>query len=319
MALRDRATLGTPNNFITFNDFSRTPIFKVNRRSVTRRDVRDFEGVLPNTMGIADAQTLLGKEYQIIEGKILPKSETEYNDAKRAIRKIASLEVQQQDSQSDDGYVPYKFIEVGSVNKQIFMKVIYVDMPEANSQGLIQPFRLLCKVKYPVIFSQFSKTLNLGVNTINVRGGFSVPTAAPVYIGTSKGTGSALPFVLPVVLGATPSIGSNEITSDGDIATYPTISVYGPISKPRITNVTTGEFIELDVVLSSASDSLVITYDQDTPPSLTMNGANVYSKLTSGSTLFKIVPGNNVITLTGSSIGSGATASINFFDAWPIS
>lgn len=135
---------------------------------------------------------------------------------------------------------------------------------------------------------------------------------------TVPGGGVAFPVQFPVMFGANSFTGQTSATNDGDIGAWPTIVIYGPIQRPRITNVTTGQSIELDVNLATGSDTCIISYDQD---SLEISASNVnkYGKLTTDSTLFKIEPGQNDFTLTGQSIGSGAYATISFRDSWPIS
>jgi hypothetical protein len=269
-------------------------------RQPTRREIVEFDIKLPEGIGDADFQTHIGKTYLILSGTMYPKDEATYDQGRRLLRKLASLEIQQADADSDQGYVPYKWTESEGIDKQLFVKVLYVDLPESSSNGLKQPFRLLCKIKYPVIFGQTSISANLGSSTATTSGS------------------SGLPFGLPKGIGATTYSSNGTLTNSGDTATYPTITVYGPVTNPRVTNSTTGEYIEVGVNLATISDSLSIIYDQDTL-SITQAGNTVLSSLTSGSTLFKIRSGANNLSLTGSAMGTGCYATVSALPAWALS
>lgn len=298
MSIYDSSTIGTAGNLIRFNDDSGTPYFRMRSRTPSRRELREFEAVLPEGSGVNDTTSFIGKMYMVLEGTMYPDDENGFHEGRETLRKLASLEVSQDDTDSDVGYVPYKWDE--NVGKQLFLKVMYADMSENTRFGIKQPFRLLCKIKYPVITSQDSKSVDLRL------------------VDTVPGGGAAFPVQFPVMFGASSSQGQGSLTNDGDIGAWPSMVIYGPIQRPKITNVTTGQSIELDVNLASGSDTCIVNYDQD---SLEISASNVnkYGKLTTDSVLFKIEPGQNDLTLTGQSIGSGAYATVSFNDSWPIS
>jgi len=61
---------------------------------------------------------------------------------------------------------------------------------------------------------------------------------------------------------------------------------------------------------------LLINYSKDSF-SITKNGVNVAQYLTSTSTLFKIHPGTNTITLSGG-LSTGAYCTVTYYDSWPL-
>lgn len=298
MSIYDSSTIGTAGNLIRFNDDTGTPYYRMRSRTPSRRELREFEAVLPEGSGINDTTSYIGKMYMVLEGTMYPDDENGFHEGREALRRLASLEVSQDDANSDNGYVLYKWDE--NVGKQLPVKVLYADMSENTRFGIKQPFRLLCKIKYPVITAQTTKSVELRL-TDPLPGG-----------------GAQFPVEFPVMFGASSSLGQGSVVNDGDIDAWPSIVIYGPIQRPKITNVTTGEVIELDVNLATGSDTCIVTYDQD---SLEINASNQnkYGKLTSDSVLFKIQPGINNFTLSGQSIGEGAYATITFRDSWPIS
>jgi len=299
MSIYRQSTLGTDNNQITFNLLGQYPYYRMTARALTRRELVEFDIKLPEGMGDADYQTLQGKVYYLLSGTMYPRDESSYDTGRRALRKVANLAIEQADSESDQGYVPYTWQESDLIDKTINLKVMYVDLPESSRNGLKQPFRILCKIKYPVILGPIITT-SVGSSTSTISGS------------------SGLPFGLPIGLGSTTYSSTGALTNDGDLPTYPSIVIWGPISNPRLTNSTTGEYIELTTSLASSSDSLIITYDADTLE-ITQAGATVLDKLTSGSKLFKLISGINQLTLSGATVGAGAHAVVSAPSAWALS
>lgn len=300
MAIYGDSSLGTTANRVNFNAFNTFPIYRIISRRPQQRQIRDLDIPVPFESGISDFETLIGKVAYVIEGIMYPGGESEYDAGLAALRKLANLEVAQSDNLADDGYVPYIFEEFAR-DKQIFMKVLYVDVPENTRKGLVQPFRLVCKVKDPTIYGYPSKTASTQGTDPTTLGGTAV-----------------FPFSFPIIFGASTISVSNVAINNGDVPGYPaSITVVGPINNPTITNTTTGEYITVSTNLATSSDVLVITYDKDTL-SVTSNGVSVLSNVTTASTYFKLEPGDNTITLTGSTIGSGAYVSVAYYDSWSL-
>lgn len=317
----DTATLGTPNNYITFNNFQVSPVYRATKRQPTRRELREFDAPLPEGAGIADFQSFIGKEYFVIEGIMYPGSdENSFYRGREALRKVASLEVAQDDGFSDAGYVPYKWDD-GGIAKQQMVKVLHAEMSETTRQGIVQPFRLLCKVKYPVITGQLpvTATMNSAGASTATAGGAVVPATIPMAIGRTGTSGTQYPVTYPLIYGASAAVGGGTVTNVGDLPAWPTMVIYGPVNKPRITNTTTGEYLEFDYNLSSASDSIILTYDQDSLSFTGPGGVNIYGKKTTGSTPFRVKSGINNFSLTGSSLGTGSYATLSFYPTWPVS
>jgi len=301
LAIYDEATLGTANNQITFNDYTGFPLYRVVSEQPQSRQVRDLDIPIPFESGISDFETLIGKMAYIIQGKMYPSGEADWSTGLAALRKLSSLDVEQADASSDQGYVPYIFNENGQ-QKQLNVKVLYVDTQKSTAQGLITPFRLVCKVKDPTIYGYPSKTASTQGTDPTTGGG------AAVYS-----------FTYPVIYGASTYSVTNTAHNLGDISTYPqSIQVYGPINTPTITNVTTGEFITVNQNLVSSSNVLTISYDKDSL-SVELDGNSVLDSVTDSSTYFKLQPGDNQITLSGTTIGSGAYCVVNYADAFALS
>lgn len=302
MAIYDTAYIGTTNNRVTFNNFSSTPVYRVLAERPQRRDVRELDIPVAFESGISDFATYIGETAYIIEGRMYPSDEAEYDSGVRALRKVANLDIAQDDNLSDNGYVPYVWTESNGNQKQLFVKVLYADIKKDTRQGLVQPFRLVCKVKDPTVHG-------ITLKTASTEG--SDPTTAS---GTAEYS-----FEYPIIFGASTYSVSSSAVNNGDQPAYPqSITIVGPVNKPKITNSTTGEYIEVDTNLATSSNTLVITYDKDTL-SVEADGVSVQSKVSEDSTYFKLQEGTNNFTLTGTSIGSGAYAAVTFYDAYPLS
>lgn len=292
--------IGTDTNQIVFNDFTASPVYRIQTRQPQRRQIRELDLPIPYESGISDFETLIGQTAYVIEGTMYPGSESEHAAGMARLRKVASVDIAQDDNLSDNGYVPYQWDEF-STTKLLYVKVMYVQLLESTRQGLVQPFRLICKVKDPTIYGSTDKLA-------------STEQASP---STTVGT-ALYSFAYPIIYGASTYSVTADAANDGDKATYPaSIVVYGPVNSPKITNGQTGEYIEVATNVG-ANEILRITYDADTL-SVTLDGISKLHLVTSTSTFFKLQPGSNPITLTGSSISTGAYAEVNFKDAWPLS
>lgn len=301
MAIYDTGYLGTTANRLTFNDFTSTPIFRLISRAPQRRETRELDIPVPFESGISDFETLLGQYSYVIDGVMYPGSESEFDSGLRTLRKVASLDLSQNDNLSDDGYVPYIWTDY-SGQKQVFVKVMYVQIVEDTRKGLVQPFRFICKVKDPVIYGTSLKVADTSSSN---------PT-------TSSGT-ALYPFKYPIIFGASTYSVSSNANNAGDIPTYPvSITINGPTNTPKVINTTTGEYIEVNTNLATSSNVLRISYDKDSL-SVEADGVSVINNVTAASTYFKLQPGGNQIELTGSSIGSGSYVQLSYRDAYPLS
>lgn len=298
MSIYATSEIGTNTNKILFNNYGTYPLYRVISRSPQRRQIRELDIPVPFENGISDFETLIGQTAYVLEGIMYPGGESDYDAGLRALRKLASLDISQDDILSDDGYVPYVFTEFNTT-KQIFMKVLYVDVPENTRKGLVQPFRLVCKIKDPTIYSEELKIADTS------------PASFTVAVGTA-----IFPIVLPIIFGASTSSVTTDANNLGDVPVYPvSINIHGPVNSPKITNTTTGEYIQVTTNLALTTNELVISYDKDSLR-VEADGVSVLDEVTTGSTFFKLRAGSNILTLTGSSISDDAYATVSYYDGY---
>jgi len=302
MSIYSRATLGASDNQVVFNDYTGAtdPVYRVLSRAPSKWQIRQQDLPVPFESGSSDFLTLIGTSAYILSGKMYPSSETAYDNGLMALRTVASLDIEQADILTDTGYVPYVWGDA-TQSRQVFMKPLYVQLAETTQQGFVQPFTIYSKVKDPTIYSA------------------TLYTASTGQANPAGNTGSAIySFQYPIAYGSSIFTVSADCNNQGTLPVYPvTITVNGPVTTPRITNTKTGEYIEIAQTLNSSSDQLNITYDKDTV-NINLNGISVMRYLSSSSTLFKIQPGTNTIQLSGSSVSSGAIASVQYRSGWPL-
>lgn len=307
MSIYTTSTLGYSDNQVTFNDITTDPYYRVEVRMPQKYSVRQQDIPIPFESGVADFNTLLGQTIYLIEGTMYPRSQTTYDSGLNSLRDVSNLDLEQTDPYesnvfSNDGYVPYVWGDAsGELTKQLFVKVLYVLATESTHYGYVLPFKIFCKVKDPTIYGSTLKT----ASTINGN-----PTST---VGSAK-----YPFTYPIAYGATYYTVTATFTNNGTVPTYPqSIDIYGPVTNPKITNGATGDYISVTCTLNSSTDHLQIQYGKDYL-GIYLNGVSQLQNLITGSTFFKLIPGGNGISLTGSSISSGSYATVTGYDGFSL-
>src|SRR4051812_13679528 len=114
MSIYASATLGQPDNLITFNDYTLNPVYRSIARAPRQFQVRDDNIPIPFESGVSDFITLVGQTLYVIQGKMYPQDETSYDNGIAALRKACYLDYNNVDASGtlDDGYVPYTWGEV---------------------------------------------------------------------------------------------------------------------------------------------------------------------------------------------------------------
>jgi len=115
------------------------------------------------------------------------------------------------------------------------------------------------------------------------------------------------------------SSSTTRAVNDGDLATPITLSVVGECVTPIITNTTTGEAITINLSMA-AGDKFVITtgFGNKTATYYPAAGgsANGFPYIGSASVLWNLEPGDNVITLGGTSIATGTYVKLEWYDKY---
>ncbi len=128
----------------------------------------------------------------------------------------------------------------------------------------------------------------------SVRGGFKFPLRLPT-------TFANVSFYKNVV-------------NKGDVEAPVEIEYIGPATNPRITNETTGEFIQVNMEISEREKLVINTAEgQETVNLITPNGIkDVYNNIDLNSTFFKLILGENLIKYSSDVEGAKDRVSIIF-------
>lgn len=120
------------------------------------------------------------------------------------------------------------------------------------------------------------------------------------------GGGYITPYSLPVTWspGQTPA----EIDNTGDIYLYPQIILDGQYTNPKITNETTGAFLQLNVT-TAAGQQIIIDMKNHT---ITLDGGSIAAYKTDTSNWWALAPGVNRVSLTTNSGGDEDTGIIRY-------
>ena len=101
--------------------------------------------------------------------------------------------------------------------------------------------------------------------------------------------------------------GAGVAANDGTMPTAPVATVIGTANNPRVTNSTTGAYVQVNTAVG-AGEQLVIDFAGKT---IELDNVSVYGDLDPDSTWWDIEPGNNTIGFTG-----GGTLELRWRSAW---
>ena len=127
-----------------------------------------------------------------------------------------------------------------------------------------------------------------------------------IYLST--GGGFDIPFSISFDISATTG-GSAIVQNNGDIDSYPTITLHGALVNPTISNQTTGKSLHLTGLSTSGSD--VVTIDMRAR-TIKLDNQNYFAYKTSASDFWTLEPGSNTILFTDTTFNSGTHATVSF-------
>ncbi|MGI5526816.1 phage distal tail protein [Streptomyces syringium] len=131
-------------------------------------------------------------------------------------------------------------------------------------------------------------------------GGFTAPVQAPIRVSSGETGGQRRP---------------GWVTNLGDVPAWPVITVHGPCANPRITQVTTGRSLQLDVVLEEGQWARIDTRPGQRHVARENGGAVL---LTPGSDLgaFDLPPGRSEIRWAATDPTGSSRLTVTWRDAY---
>lgn len=135
-------------------------------------------------------------------------------------------------------------------------------------------------------------------------------TANSIVLGLSGGTGGLeYPLTYPLTYGAGSDSDGSALNA-GNIETSWTATIIGPVTVPRLTLGSTGQYIELDGTIPDGSTLVLMSATR----SILLNGSPRQTWLTLPSRWWSLVPGVNTVRFRAAS-GTGA-CTFSWRSAW---
>lgn len=136
-------------------------------------------------------------------------------------------------------------------------------------------------------------------------------TEETIEISTFSGGGGEIVMSIPFSLG-NGGTGLQTITNNGTSTIYPELIFYGDIESPSLQNQTTGETINVNYDLPSASDFVRInTYDRT---ALYNDSTNIAGSISG--TWITLQPGDNQLSLSGTGAAPSAKVAVIYKDSY---
>lgn len=157
--------------------------------------------------------------------------------------------------------------------------------------------------RYPRMVLQLSATdPRIYSNTLNTD-----ITSLPTSAG-----GRTYPKTYPLVYGAVSTGGTISAVNSGSYSTPVQLRIDGPVTDPKITNTTTGDYLSFKITVDSGDYLLVDTATR----TVLLNGtASRYSSLDSSSRWFDLEPGTNQLDYSAITFSS-STLTASWRSAW---
>jgi len=147
------------------------------------------------------------------------------------------------------------------------------------------------------------------------------PAINTVDIGLGGGSGAfVIPLEIPFEIGVSTLNATHAIAYAGNVKSYPTIRITGPITDAYIENEETGAVLDFDGYTIAADDYYEIDLGYADNTVVDSSGDNKKGELSNDSDLvgFYIDPevgsGTNALRITGSSVSEATSVRISYYD-----
>lgn len=268
-----------PTKFVIINDHTDPEnLIALQKYPSMEVDIRNDEINREGQHGVWDFFSFYGKRVFVFEGVIIGEDEDSVTTLKKSLDFICQLPAQP--LSGDDGTV---LIQWTDPNGKAWESEAKISSAINYGRDMHQKFRLnfmlVLKAPDPLILSQST------IETDGVRGypmgGFMLPFNVPFIIGVSY-------------------INKFDVENNGTIPADITFRMFGgthfAITNPRMTNLTTGEFMQIDISL--ADETEFIEVNTKTGAVVDQDGVDRSGNIHSGSTFPRLAIGTNEMFYT---------------------
>jgi len=229
------------------------------------RRISSFD--LPSAHGAFVSRALFGARIIVVRVEIIGSTELNFQD------RITTLTSELDLSVSIDPVVTLTVVDADG--DSYFLTGYARKLSGGNSAGQ----RIFDEVLFELIcpdYRIFSSTAQSSTLMLeDTSGGLTIPTAIPLSFGTGVG-------------------GEATLTNDGDTETFPTVTLYGPLTNPTVANVTTDNQFQYN---STIAVGRYIVIDMKNHTVVDDNGVNVLANVSTGIRDFwSLQPGDNEVT-----------------------
>jgi len=265
IVINDHTT--NPNQIIALQQY---PQFDV--------DIKNSELPREGQHGIWDFFSFYGRRVTSFQGVIVGASELDVETVKNQLMKVLAFGSQPQSG--NDGSVLVKWTDIENKSWQISGKLMNpIQFNRSMKQNFRLDFNFSLKSADPFIVSQSL------INTVGVRGYTSA--------------GAMFPITLPLTIG---TVNINELTVNniGSADAETIIRIYGEdqgdITNPKVRNLTTGEFIQIDTVITGSTHYIEINSKEGTV--VDQDGLDLSGDITTDSSFIHLKAGENLMFYT---------------------
>lgn len=181
-----------------------------------------------------------------------------------------------------------RFKDLAGDTYRVLGEVVPNSIPVDNPRHSTFFIDFLCHSKYIEAYTASSVEI-----TPLTRGGFILPAILPIVF--DEGTG-----------------GGATATNNGDAPAFPALTLDGPLTNPRLTNATTGEYIALTVTIGDGEQYVIDMAER----TIVQGGVTNRMAKKSGGSFWALASGANDIVLTTSVAGELGTVTVDWRDAF---
>ena len=241
-------------------------------------EIRNEEIVKEGQHGVWDFYSFYGKRLIIFEGIIIGRTEAECHEQKELMSLVTQLP--SQPDSSDDGTVVIQWTDPLGRDVEIEAKL-------SSSINFTRPLGYKTQLNF-ILQLKSPNPIIEGQELLSEAG----------FLSWEMGS-IHLPMLMPSLIDI---VRENIVTVDngGNVVTNSTIRLYGssyfPITNPRVTNLTTGKFMQVNVTL--ADETEFVSMNSKTGEVLDQDSNDLSGSLETGSEFITLNVGNNEIYYT---------------------
>lgn len=268
---------------ITLNDHVTDPLNVIALQDYPSFDleIKNQEIQKEGQHGIWDFFSFYGKRLITFSGVIVGENEENVMEIQDQLKLVCGLPIEPTDSNS--GIITIKYTDPRGRALQTTGKIY-------SSPRFSRVMREQFKLAFQIVLKSADPTIESQdlVADTGTRGYFAGSIQLPTKIATTMPIGEKQAII---------------VTNNGNAYSNPTITIHGPLTNPRIDNLTTAKYTALTYALTAGHYLIINTADGTVVDDL---GVDQSAHLDSGSEFIKLKNGNNVILLT-SAENEGAT------------